>query len=533
MMEANECEICSGKVSSFKILPCDHKFCQICINRLNNNQTVRCPTCRRDHTIQSVACLPTLYHGFLKCGNCLVEKPTSDCYWCPVCVQFFCSTCHIDSHSRRMHQVHRWDTLQAVRDCYQYSRDNMGKIGSEVSSESLRKIKELCAGIEMGLIQKLKSMRNGKVPLHWTLEELFGNFQVSPNVVNNLSSGGNADRIGDVSTQIVKMAAGQTQPDSILNTAFGPNSIVEFRITAQSISDAIWKETVLGHEKGKMESLETSAVSPGPDPVAEYKNFLTRGNTSSPSAPPAPPEELASGSIEAQPIPNFLPTATSLQIWDEKAMERLVIDNKNGSKVFDCNQSFLSQVNPDTLVVPESLKFVSWLYTGDGNDFSRYTKIVNNNHERSTVLQIYCPANFSEAETCRSLVATRLWVYTEYQMNEQSQTNLHCFLKQLLSCLPNLAVFSLNVGGNSHSGLEKIFSDLPSSVSAVGVHRFPITPGGILTTVESLVKLSTLEQIDIGYDTKSWRSLLEFLSTLAQAAETKKLVILWKNILET
>lgn len=47
-----ECPICFEVVTSMVRLDCKHLFCEECIKKLNNDQGVKCPLCRRNQTVQ-------------------------------------------------------------------------------------------------------------------------------------------------------------------------------------------------------------------------------------------------------------------------------------------------------------------------------------------------------------------------------------------------------------------------------------------------------------------------------------------------
>ncbi|XP_053405666.1 uncharacterized protein LOC123566630 isoform X2 [Mercenaria mercenaria] len=46
-----ECPICMDRFDTPRLLPCQHTFCEACLNRIMNGSTVRCPECREIHRV--------------------------------------------------------------------------------------------------------------------------------------------------------------------------------------------------------------------------------------------------------------------------------------------------------------------------------------------------------------------------------------------------------------------------------------------------------------------------------------------------
>ena len=119
-----ECSICFEEITAPMKLPCDHTFCNECVNKLNQNDVIMCPFCNEVHHFSEVR-HDFKYLQFLEelqeerkrmddevariLQSLLVESSASkDCdlceeheskYWCNACANYMCSSCST-AHAR-------------------------------------------------------------------------------------------------------------------------------------------------------------------------------------------------------------------------------------------------------------------------------------------------------------------------------------------------------------------------------------------------------------------------------------------------
>ncbi len=281
-----ECPICAEEFRRLRILPCDHKFCLSCLQRVSRGGTVECPICRRSHHLPNLNQLPSIYFGLLNCNICQEDHPSSRCYWCPTCFQIICSVCCLDIHSSKGHEILKWDTQQAVKDCFSHSQKLVESPGADVepSPDGIKKIKEFCSEVEDLLIAKFRRDSvpvDNRIPFHECLQELFGELDISG--TNDLSGTGNVNHLEGVSQQILKLATdGNTERFSnhSLSAGIGNRKTVDaFTRSPSHFADSIWESIRL-----KQEKISETATSPVP-PVPP-------ATTASP-VPPVPPATSA------------------------------------------------------------------------------------------------------------------------------------------------------------------------------------------------------------------------------------------------
>ncbi len=246
-----ECPICFEQFHRLRILPCDHKFCLSCLQTVSQEEAVECPICRQSHHIPNLNRLPSTYFGLLNCNICQEDHPSSRCYWCPTCVQIICCICCLDIHSSKGHEIQKWDTQQAIKDCFSHSQ-KLPKV--EPSPDGIKKIKEFCAGIEDLLIEKFRSASvpaDDKIPFHECLLELFGELDLSK--TNDLSGTGNLHHLEGVSQQILKLATeGNTDGFSNHSLSGGIDTrktVDSFIRSPSHFADSIWESIIMKEEK--------------------------------------------------------------------------------------------------------------------------------------------------------------------------------------------------------------------------------------------------------------------------------------------
>ena len=54
--DLKECPVCRDEFTDPRALPCDHSFCQDCIDRIKKGLRIRCPVCNADHDVRKVRC---------------------------------------------------------------------------------------------------------------------------------------------------------------------------------------------------------------------------------------------------------------------------------------------------------------------------------------------------------------------------------------------------------------------------------------------------------------------------------------------
>ncbi len=204
-----ECPICAEEYHQLRILPCNHRLCLTCLQRVSREGEIECPICRLKHTTPNPNQLPSIFFGLLNCNICLEDHPSSHFYWCPTCVQIICPLCHIDVHSPTGHLVHKWNTLQAISDCYCHSEKLAvaEKVTEKPSADGIKKIREFCSEVENLLVEKFRGAcvhADKKIPFHECLHDLFGELDISG--ANDLSETGNVSHLEGVSQQILKLA---------------------------------------------------------------------------------------------------------------------------------------------------------------------------------------------------------------------------------------------------------------------------------------------------------------------------------------
>jgi len=104
------CPVCYELFENPKCLPCQHTYCEKCLERLQRGSEISCPECRAEASIPAggVKCLPTNYVvGRLlnelslkkkvtegqqnKCGKCNDDNPVVS--FCNICTIFLCQPC--------------------------------------------------------------------------------------------------------------------------------------------------------------------------------------------------------------------------------------------------------------------------------------------------------------------------------------------------------------------------------------------------------------------------------------------------------
>ena len=51
MAEDTECAVCFEEYDTPKLLPCTHTFCLKCLEKLEQNKRIICPTCNKRHKV--------------------------------------------------------------------------------------------------------------------------------------------------------------------------------------------------------------------------------------------------------------------------------------------------------------------------------------------------------------------------------------------------------------------------------------------------------------------------------------------------
>ena len=85
------------------IIKCGHTLCKFCIETLLEDDTIKCPSCRKIHDVDSVDDLPVNWHiqkcvkndktelkGPLKSGQCVNHKDEKLKLYCKKCKLFIC-----------------------------------------------------------------------------------------------------------------------------------------------------------------------------------------------------------------------------------------------------------------------------------------------------------------------------------------------------------------------------------------------------------------------------------------------------------
>ena len=49
-----ECPVCQENFSDPRVLPCDHSFCQECIDQMKKGNSIKCPVCNGVHNVKTV-----------------------------------------------------------------------------------------------------------------------------------------------------------------------------------------------------------------------------------------------------------------------------------------------------------------------------------------------------------------------------------------------------------------------------------------------------------------------------------------------
>ncbi len=154
------------------------------------------------------------------------------------------------------HRVQKWDTQQAVKDCFSHSRKlaEGPRVDVEPSPEGIKKIKQFCAEVEDRLIAKFRCASvpvDDKVPFHECLQALFGALDLSG--THDLSGTGNVDHLEGVSQQILKLATdGNT--DGFANHSLSGGidtrkTVDAFTRSSSDFADSIWGSIRLKQEK--------------------------------------------------------------------------------------------------------------------------------------------------------------------------------------------------------------------------------------------------------------------------------------------
>lgn len=218
-----ECPICFEEKICFKVLQCDHAFCENCVEDLAGGKvaaaasrrvdlkpladgdapsepqptqvssdkapcSIECPKCRRVTQLDNgrIGQLPTKYFGQLLCSQCDEKKSIDEFRWCHTCSASICSRCYIDKHVKTssdgqilgLHQVTKWDSeYPAVRFCLEQLR-----LETEGAHEAAAKAKEYVKSYLEGLQeylyveieQKTKACENDYRQKMGTLSEAYG-----------------------------------------------------------------------------------------------------------------------------------------------------------------------------------------------------------------------------------------------------------------------------------------------------------------------------------------------------------------------
>ena len=88
------CAMCNSEISHPHVLPCDHQFCQACVDAATKKGIDRCPTCGADMRkceicFDSISEAKALRCGHEFCSPCLDDLKKSGHYLCPSCRQPF------------------------------------------------------------------------------------------------------------------------------------------------------------------------------------------------------------------------------------------------------------------------------------------------------------------------------------------------------------------------------------------------------------------------------------------------------------
>ncbi|KAK7082295.1 hypothetical protein SK128_024127 [Halocaridina rubra] len=124
VMDADEvssyltCAVCNEVYSSREykplILPCGHTYCSLCLQRVQANGELVCPTCRKSHRNTLVEDLPLNYSLLSISEN--VPQSQEICsshnetirFWCAKCISALCDECLISSHRGDGHNIERF-----------------------------------------------------------------------------------------------------------------------------------------------------------------------------------------------------------------------------------------------------------------------------------------------------------------------------------------------------------------------------------------------------------------------------------------
>ena len=104
------CPVCYELFENPKCLPCQHTYCEKCLEKLQRDSKISCPECRAEASIPAggVKCLPTSYvvrrlldelslknkvteEKQNKCGKCSDDNPVVS--FCNICTKFLCQSC--------------------------------------------------------------------------------------------------------------------------------------------------------------------------------------------------------------------------------------------------------------------------------------------------------------------------------------------------------------------------------------------------------------------------------------------------------
>ncbi len=168
------------------------------------------------------------------------------------------------------HRVQKWDTQQAVKDCFSHSRKlaEGPRVDVEPSPEGIEKIKEFCAEVENLLISKFRGASvpvDDKVPFHECLQELFGELDISG--THDLSGTENAAHLEGVSQQILKLATdGDT--DGFANHSLSGGIDTRKTVDAFTRSPSDFADSIWGSIRLKQEKIPEPETSTPPAPPA-------------------------------------------------------------------------------------------------------------------------------------------------------------------------------------------------------------------------------------------------------------------------
>ncbi len=134
---------------------------------------------------------------------------------------------------------------------------------SQSSPKALAKIHEFCEELERHLVEKLSVSQPQKPPaFHECIPELIGQdtglerLQIG----NDIATGGNVHRVGDVAKQILRLVAGESQPiqefdkDRLCGVPSKRATIERFQESAACIAETVWNSVELMDEAVEKES---------------------------------------------------------------------------------------------------------------------------------------------------------------------------------------------------------------------------------------------------------------------------------------